>query len=153
MDVLAELQLLGKIVLAALFGGLVGLEREFAEKPAGLRTHMLVGAGAALLVMVAVKMINTLGPRDYIVTDPIRIIEAIVVGISFLGAGTILKHTREGEKTVEGLTTSASILFVSAIGVAVALDAFILAIGATLLNLFINWALYYLLSKAKTTRE
>jgi putative Mg2+ transporter-C (MgtC) family protein len=76
-----------------------------------------------------------------------------VVGISFLGAGTILKHNREGERSVEGLTTSASILFVSAIGVAVALDAFILAVGATLLNIFINWALYYLVSRTTLNKE
>jgi putative Mg2+ transporter-C (MgtC) family protein len=153
MDVISELQLLGKIVIAALLGGLVGLEREFAEKPAGLQTHMLVGAGAALLVMVATKMITSLGPRNDVMIDPLRIIEAIVVGISFLGAGTILKHTREGEKTVEGLTASASILFVSAIGIAVAMNAFILAVGATLLNLFINWALYYLISKTKIAEQ
>lgn len=153
MDVLAELQLLGKIVLAALLAGLVGIEREFAEKPAGLRTHMLVGAGAALLVIIATKMIETASTRDGFVSDPVRIMEAIVVGISFLGAGTILKHTREGEGSVEGLTTSASILFVAAIGVAVAINAFVLALGATLLNLFINWVLYYLIGKAKTAAK
>lgn len=153
MDALTELQLLGKIVIAAFLGGLVGIEREFAEKPAGLRTHMLVGAAAALLVMIGDKMIIMMGPRQYIMIDPLRIIEAIVVGISFLGAGTILKYNRQGEKTVEGLTTSASILFVSAIGIAVALDALILAVGATLLNLFVNWALYYLISRAKATEK
>jgi putative Mg2+ transporter-C (MgtC) family protein len=153
MEVLAEFQLLGKLVVAALLAGLVGIEREFAERPAGLRTHMLVGAGAALLVMVATKMISSFGPRNDTTIDPVRIIEAIVVGISFLGAGTILKHTREGEKSVEGLTTSASILFVSAIGIAVALDAYILAVGATILNLFINWVLYYLITRAKAAAK
>ena len=73
--------------------------------------------------------------------------EAIVVGISFLGAGTILKHSREN--TVEGLTTSASILSVAAIGIAVALNAFVLAIGVTLLNLFINWGVGYIAHRAK----
>ena len=93
-------------------------------------------------------MISSFGPRKEIVIDPLRIIEAIVVGISFLGVGTILMHTRPREKTVEDVTTSASILSVSAIGVAVAVDALILAVGATLLDLFINWALYSLLSRA-----
>lgn len=66
-------------------------------------------------------------------------------GISLLGAGTILKYNRK--KSVEGLTTSASILSVAAIGIAVALDAYLLAIGVTLLDLFINWGVSYLVRK------
>jgi len=150
MDYLIELQMLGKVFIAALLAGLVGFEREVAERPAGLRTHMLVGAGASLLMMVGIRMINTIGERNDVTIDPIRIVEAIVVGISFLGAGTILKHSRAGESKVEGLTTSASILFVAIIGIAVAVDAFILAAGATLLNLFINWGIGQLVRLAKS---
>lgn len=149
MDISIELQMLGKIVIASLLGGLVGLEREFAEKPAGLRTHMLVGATSALFVILATEIVASFASQNIINVDPIRVIEAIVVGISFLGAGTIFKHTRQGEGVVEGLTTSASILSVAAIGIAVALDAFILAVGATVLNLFINWGLVYLGSRLK----
>lgn len=141
MDMSTELQILGKVAIAALLGGLVGLEREFAERPAGLRTHMLVGATAALFVMLAAQMISSFEPQDIVTVDPVRVIEAIVVGVSFLGAGTIFKYTRQGEGIVEGLTTSASILSVAAIGIAVALDAFVLAVGAALLNLFINGGL------------
>ena len=83
-------------------------------------------------------------PQNIVTVDPIRIVEAVVVGIGFLGAGTSFKHTRGGEQVVEGLTTSASILLVAAIGIAVAISVFILATGATLLNLFINWGLMYL---------
>lgn len=143
MDAANEFQMLGKVLIAALLGGLVGLEREFAERPAGLRTHMLVGVASALFVMLATYLISTFEPREIMTIDPVRVIEAIVVGISFLGAGTIFKYTHEGERIVEGLTTSASILLVSAIGIAVALGAYILAIGATFLNLFINWGLMY----------
>lgn len=149
MDISIELQMLGKIVIASLLGGLVGLEREFAEKPAGLRTHMLVGATSALFVILATEIVASFASQNIINVDPIRVIEAIVVGISFLGAGTIFKYTRQGEGVVEGLTTSASILSVAAIGIAVALDAFILAVGATVLNLFINWGLVYLGSRLK----
>lgn len=149
MDISAELQMLGKIVLAALLGGLVGLEREFAEKPAGLRTHMLVGATAAFFVMLGGHMLDTFEPRDILTADPVRVVEAIVVGISFLGAGTILKYNQQGERVVEGLTTSASILSVAAIGIAVALNVFVLALGVTLLNLFINWGLMTLVDCAK----
>ena len=149
MDISAEFQMLGKIVLAALLGGLVGLEREFAEKPAGLRTHMLVGATAAFFVMLGGHMLDTFEPRDILTADPVRVVEAIVVGISFLGAGTILKYNQQGERVVEGLTTSASILSVAAIGIAVALNVFVLALGVTLLNLFINWGLMTLVDRAK----
>lgn len=150
MDVSIELQMLGKIVIASLLGGFVGLEREFAEKPAGLRTHMLVGATSAFFVMLGTLMISIFDTQDFLRVDPLRMIEAIVVGISFLGAGTIFKYTRQGEGVVEGLTTSASILSVAAIGIAVALDALILAIGATVLNLLINWGLVYLVSRIKS---
>ena len=148
MDMYTEFLFLGKIVAAAFLGGLVGLEREFAQKPAGLRTHMLVSATSTLLVMLAFLMVSSFEPQNIVNADPIRLVEAIVVGISFLGAGTIIKHSRE--RTVEGLTTSASILAVSAIGIAVALNAFILAIGVTILNLIINWGVMYVADRAKS---
>jgi len=146
-----ELVLLGKIIFGSLMGGVVGLEREFAEKPAGLRTHMLVGATSTFLVIMAVRAISLLDPQAPVRSDPIRILEAIVVGISFLGAGTILKNTRQDEP-IEGLTTSASILSVAAVGIAVGFNAFILAVGVTVWNLFVNWGLNYLVQwlKAKT---
>jgi putative Mg2+ transporter-C (MgtC) family protein len=149
MEISTEFQMLGKIMIAALLGGLVGIEREFAERPAGLRTHMLVGATAAFFVMLANRMLSSFAPDDLVNADPVRVVEAIVVGISFLGAGTILKYREEGQRVVEGLTTSASILSVAAIGIAVALDAYVLAAGAALLNLFINWGLMYLVDRTR----
>jgi putative Mg2+ transporter-C (MgtC) family protein len=151
MDVSFELQMLGKVIIAALLGGIVGLEREFAERPAGLRTHMLVGATAALFVMLADRMISSFEPQDIVTVDPVRVVEAIVVGVSFLGAGTIFKYTRQGEGIVEGLTTSASILSVAAIGIAVALNTFIVAVGVTIFNLFVNFGLAYLIARWKPT--
>jgi len=150
MDVTQQLLLLGKISLAIVLSGLVGFEREFAEKPAGFRTHMLVGGTASLLVMMGILIVQSFHPADRINADPIRIIEAIVVGISFLGAGTIIKNVRGEESFIEGLTTSASILSVSGIGIAVALDAYVIAVGMTILNLIINWALNYLSRYAKS---
>lgn len=149
MESYSELQILGRIIISAVLAGLVGLEREFADKPAGLRTHMLVGTTSTLLVMLAIQMVSSFDPESLINTDPIRIVEAIVVGISFLGAGTILKYNRAGDKDVEGLTTSASILSVAAVGIAVALDDFILAGGVTILNLLINWGLYSIIDRVK----
>jgi putative Mg2+ transporter-C (MgtC) family protein len=131
----------------------VGLEREFADKPAGLRTHMLVGATSAFLVLMAFRAVDSLDQEAYLRTDPIRIIEAIVVGISFLGAGTILKNVRQGEGDVEGLTTSASILSVAVVGIAVALNNFVLAVAVTLWNLFVNWGINKLVVTIKRNRK
>jgi putative Mg2+ transporter-C (MgtC) family protein len=144
-----ELQMLGKIVIAALLGGVVGIEREFAERPAGLRTHMLVGGTAAFFVMLSNLLLDSFAPRDILTADPVRVVEAIVVGISFLGAGTIFKYRERGEQVVEGLTTSASILSVAAIGIAIALDAYILAVGVAILNLLINSGLMYVLERVR----
>jgi putative Mg2+ transporter-C (MgtC) family protein len=153
MDLSFEVQMLGKVVIAALLGGLVGLEREFAERPAGLRTHMLVGATSAFFVMLATHMISSFEPQDIVTVDPVRVVEAIVVGISFLGAGTIFKYTREGHGVVEGLTTSASIWSVAAIGIAVALDVFIVAVGVTIFNLFVNWGLMFVIDRINPNKR
>jgi putative Mg2+ transporter-C (MgtC) family protein len=153
MDISTEFQMLGKVIIAALLGGLVGIEREAADRPAGLRTHMLVGATSTLFVILADLKLASFDPGDVIRADPVRIVEAIVVGISFQGAGTILKYRREGERVVEGLTTSASILSVAAIGIAVALDAYVLAAGAAVLNLLINWGLMTLISRTNLKQK
>lgn len=129
-----ELQILGIVALAALLGGLIGLDRELANKPAGFRTHMLVAASAALLISLANVILPNLDLNpDVVRLDPIRTIEAIVAGITFLGAGTIIRHKSD----IEGLTTAASLLYVAALGIAVALSQFVLAIGLTILNLLI----------------
>ncbi|HSM69916.1 MAG TPA: MgtC/SapB family protein [Anaerolineales bacterium] len=141
MDTSAELIALGKIILASFLGGLVGLEREVADKPAGLRTHMLVCATATFFVMLAPLVVSLFQTQDPVTVDPLRLINAILVGISFLGAGTIIKSN--SESSVEGLTTSASILSVSAIGIAIALEAFYLAVGVALLNILINWGINF----------
>jgi putative Mg2+ transporter-C (MgtC) family protein len=131
-----QVKILGSVALAMLLGAAIGLEREAKDKPAGLRTHMLVAGAAALLVAlsdVAVKRFNVDLGTGLVRSDPIRIIEAVITGISFLGAGTILRH--RGSEHVEGLTTAASLLFVAALGVCVALSQVLLAIGVTALVL------------------
>ena len=129
-----QLQILGLVALASLLGALVGLERELAKKNAGLRTHMFVAASAALLISLANLIVPQLEIDPALLSlDPIRMIEAIVTGIAFLGAGTIIRQKDD----VEGLTTAASLLFVGAIGITVALSQFVLAIGLTLMSLFI----------------
>ncbi len=133
----AQLDILANVALAMLLGGLIGLERENADKPAGLRTHMLVAASAAILVSlgkVLVRAFNAAG-ESAVDADPMRIVQAIVIGIGFLGAGTIIQRER-GER-VEGLTTGASLLLAATLGICVAARQIILAAGATALALLV----------------
>jgi putative Mg2+ transporter-C (MgtC) family protein len=133
-----QIFILVRLLAAMLLGALIGMDREAAEKPAGLRTHMLVAGSAALLVMLgellAGQLAGELGSQ-VVNADPIRIIAAIITGVSFLGAGTIIRQRSEGG--VQGLTTAASLLFASVLGIAVALGQWVLAVGATLVALFI----------------
>lgn len=116
-----------RILLAAFLGGLIGLERSAGDRPAGLRTHVLVATGSALLMVVSIY-----GDDGYTVSrDPSRIASQVVSGIGFLGAGTIL---HEG-LTVKGLTTAASLWIVSAIGLAAGCGMVAIAIFATLVTL------------------
>lgn len=130
-----EIEVLAATLLSIVLGGLIGYEREAANKPAGLRTHMLVAAAATLLVYLGSIVVNQFEQAEagsnVVQTDPIRIIEAIISGVAFLGAGTIIRRGRD----VEGLTTAASILFTAAIGVSIALAQYIIAIGGTLMAL------------------
>ncbi|MBU0496220.1 MAG: MgtC/SapB family protein [Chloroflexi bacterium] len=127
-----QIQILAYISLAMLLGAAIGFEREWADKPAGLRTHMLVAGAAALFVAlgdVVVRSFSTDLGGGLVQSDPVRVIQAVVTGVSFLGAGTILRLG--SAQRVEGLTTAASILFAAAVGVSVALSQFVLAVGAT----------------------
>jgi len=121
-----ELLGLGKLALAALLGGAIGWGRERIHRPAGLRTYMLVAMGSALFTLLSRE---AFGP----VADPSRIASQIIVGIGFLGAGTLV---RTGE-WVRGLTTAAGLWTVAAIGMAVGVGALLLAISATALVLVV----------------
>jgi putative Mg2+ transporter-C (MgtC) family protein len=127
MELTLELQLhlLAQVTLAAFLSMVVGLDRERRDKSAGLRTHMLTGLGACLF--------TTIGSHALPEADPTRVAAGVVTGIGFLGAGVIIK----AEDGARDLTTSASIWATAAIGVAVALDAWLLSIGATVLIWFI----------------
>ncbi len=131
-----QFQILIYVALAVLLGAAIGLEREIEDKPAGLRTHMLVAGAAALLVAlgdVIIQHFNVALGSELVRSDPTRIIQAVVTGVSFLGAGTIIRHSFT--RRVEGLTTAASILFAAAVGVCVALSQLVLAVGVTALVL------------------
>ena len=114
------------MLLAAAFGGAIGFEREHAEKPAGLRTLMLVTIGSTLFTMISVYGFG-------ITADPARVAAQIVTGIGFLGAGTILTSGLN----VRGLTTAASIWFTAAVGMALGVGMYIGAAVATILSLIV----------------
>lgn len=123
------------VLIAGVLGGLIGLEREIANKPAGLRTHMFVAASAAMFMLLGDAVIDLFArhnPGVEIQPDPIRMMQAIVVGISFLGAGTIV-HSAGAH--VEGLTTAASILLTAGVGMAVAAEQLVLASGVSIIAL------------------
>lgn len=133
-----QLWILLDVFIACLLAGIIGYEREVHKKPAGFRTHMIVGGASALLVRIASVSVDRYMEEfnEVLEFDPIRIIQAIIIGISFIGAGTILKS--KDAKDVSFLTTSATILFSSSLGICVALQQYILALGVTLLVVLIN---------------
>jgi putative Mg2+ transporter-C (MgtC) family protein len=137
MNWLTQLEIVGEVALAMLLGGVIGFEREVADKPAGFRTQMLVAGAACLLVGLGDAMLLRFlaEGKSNVTGDPIRIVEAIVAGVAFLGAGTIFR--KDASEQVQGLTTAASILLCAAIGISIALRQFVLAIGATILALLV----------------
>jgi len=138
----SETDLLLRVLLAALLGGAIGFDREVRQKPAGMRTHMLVAVGAALFYAAGVLILGEASGTDF-AGDVLRVPAAIVTGVGFLGAGAIL---REGDR-VTGLTTAAGIWVVAAIGLLAAAGFYILAIGGTVLVLLIVNILSWLYSR------
>ena len=124
-----RLDLLFKLLLAVILGGVIGLEREIAGKPAGLRTNILICVGAALLTDVSIQITMGIYPGAPRVGDPSRIAAQIVTGIGFIGAGTIM----QSKGTVTGLTSAATIFVVAGIGVAIGAGQYLEATGAGLL--------------------
>lgn len=132
----SQLGVLLSTAYAMLLGGVIGFERELKDRPAGFRTHMLVAGAAALLVGLGdliASHFSALHSAQTLRIDPIRLIEAVVTAVGFLGAGAIFR--RAGGNSIAGLTTAASLLMVATIGIAAGLHAHVLAIGATVLTL------------------
>ncbi len=132
-ELLPTLDMLTRLGVAALLAGVLGLEREAREKPAGLRTHMLVGLGAACFSLAALSLTRSasvgLPIASPIEVDPTRIVQGVVGGIGFLGAGAIIRH--QGD--VQGLTTAGSIWLVGAVGVSAGAGSYVLATMTTVL--------------------
>jgi putative Mg2+ transporter-C (MgtC) family protein len=119
---------------AALVGAIIGLQRQRAHKPAGLRTHMLVALGSAVFVLVPLELHVALG-------DVGRVVQGVAAGIGFIGAGAILKRTEEGD--VQGLTTAAGIWLTAAVGVAIGLGG----IGVAVIATFLTWIILSVIAR------
>ncbi|OZI42398.1 MgtC/SapB family protein [Bordetella genomosp. 4] len=117
-----------RLGLAVILGAAIGYEREMKGKDAGLRTHMLVSLGAAIFVLVP----SASGMQ---IADMSRVMQGVIAGVGFLGAGAILKQ--ENDRVVKGLTTAASIWIVAAIGVAAGYGREATAVASTLIALFV----------------
>lgn len=130
MDINVELIIVSKLIVSFLLGGFIGLDREKHGRDAGIRTYAAVCIGATIFTAVAAHLVND-------VAAPSRIIANIVTGVGFLGAGIIYRNNSAG--TSHGLTTAATVWCTAAVGVAIGLNMFIIAIVSA-------GALYFLLS-------
>ncbi|HEX8673666.1 MAG TPA: MgtC/SapB family protein [Longimicrobium sp.] len=130
-----HLDTLGRLVLACVLGGVVGVEREASGKPAGLRTNILICVGAALIteISVLIPQLAEEGQKG----DPGRLAAQIVSGIGFIGAGTIL----QSRGRIIGLTSAATLWVVAAVGIAIGAHQYTVAIGATTLIILTLFAL------------
>ena len=120
-----------RLVLAALFGTITGLDREYREKEAGFRTHFLVSLGSALMMIVSQYGFSEILTHDGVSLDPSRIAAQVVSGIGFIGAGTIIFN----HQIVRGLTTAASLWATAGIGLTAGAGMSWLALAATILTL------------------
>jgi putative Mg2+ transporter-C (MgtC) family protein len=129
LDLAGELDVIARLILAAILGALIGLEREIHEHPAGMRTHLLVSLGSAGFTILSIEAF----PGG----DTGRVAAQIVTGVGFLGAGAILK---EGA-SIRGLTTAASLWAVAAVGMAAGAGAWAVAVTVTVIVILSLWPL------------
>ncbi|OWQ90131.1 methyltransferase [Roseateles terrae] len=148
-DAAQATRIIVRLMLAALLGGILGYERESHGKAAGLRTHMLVSLGAAMFVLVPQQ-------AGMATPDMSRVLQGIIAGIGFLGAGAIIKHKEEPGRVqgrVQGLTTAAGIFMTAAIGVACGLGREATAVLSMLIALAILTWVPHLLEGRRTARS
>lgn len=146
------LEFILRIFVAAILGGMIGLEREYRAKEAGFRTHFLVALGAALFMIISAHgFADVLAGPGNIRLDPSRIAAQVVSGIGFIGAGTII--FQKNENAVRGLTTAAGVWVVAAIGLACGAGMYMVAVSSTLFVLLGLEAFNYFLRKFDRRRD
>ena len=144
---LTEWDIVIRLVLATLLSGLVGIEREYHRKPAGLRTNVMVGLGSAIFTLASIRAADLFPDMN---VDPTRIAAQIVTGIGFLGVGTIIFD--KDRTSVLGLTTAATLWVVAGVGMAAALGLYVEAIIATLLVFFTFLVLSRIVDRVRSGR-
>lgn len=132
IDLDLQLDLALRLIVAAVLGAAIGIERERHDHPAGMRTHLLVSVGAATFTVLSIEAFDAPG------ADPARVAAQVVTGIGFLGAGAILKSGL----SIKGLTTAASLWAVAAVGMASGAAAWGVAVAATLIVVVSLWPLH-----------
>lgn len=138
-----------KLLLAALLGALIGLEREYKKKGAGLKTYSLVCLGSCLFTVLSFEWLRVFSPQTGINIDPTRIVQAIATGIGFIGAGIIFQ---QGEGVI-GLTTAAGLWVTAAIGIAAGVGFYYLAIFSSILTVAILFIFAILEGKFLKTKQ
>lgn len=133
-----SIEMATRLLLAMVFGMVLGIDREARDKPAGMRSHMLVCLAAACLTIMTFAIVRTSqGFGDTVTADPLRVLQAVVAGIAFLGAGAII----QGRNGVKGITTGASLWVAGAIGMATGLGYYVLATLTTFFAFLVLFAL------------
>lgn len=129
-----------RMLLASLLGGVIGLDREFLNRPAGLRTHILVALAASTFSILTLELFLHAESVGNANSDPIRVVEAVTAGVAFLAAGTIIQSRGQ----VRGLTTGASLWLAGAVGAGCGVGAYSIAVVATVFALVVLIALRWL---------
>lgn len=123
-----------RMAMAVAFGAVIGLDREASQKPAGLRTHMLISLAAAVFTLLTFELTRVAGSfGDAVRADPVRVMEAVVAGVAFLGAGTII----QSRGRIRGITTGASIWLSGAMGVACGGGYYVIALATLVFALIV----------------
>jgi putative Mg2+ transporter-C (MgtC) family protein len=145
---LPEIEIIARLIVSLFLGGVIGFDREAKNRPAGLRTHMLVALAASIFSITTLEIIADLEKSGHS-ADPIRAIEAVTAGVAFLAAGTIIQSRAQ----ISGLTTGASMWLAGAIGVACGFGFFTIAVLATGFALVVLVGLQRLSQKINSTAE
>ena len=144
IDVALQADLAVRMLIAAVLGAAIGLEREIHEHPAGMRTHLLVALGSAIFTVLSIYGFEGVGRGNVAASvDPTRIAAQIVSGIGFLGAGAILKYGT----SIRGLTTAASLWTAAGIGMAAGAGEWVIAAVGTFIVVFSLWPLNALVGR------
>ena len=148
MSISLELSLVARVLIAALAGALIGLEREIHAHPAGMRTHLMVAIGACSFTILSMYGFGDVLGQDSVVLDPSRVAAQIVSGIGFIGGGAILKYGA----SIRGLTTAGSLWATASVGFAFGSGLFLLGMAVALVIVFSLWPLNWIIEQVRTRR-